>query len=465
MQPASPKDHDAILEALRERVGEANLQNWFEGRCKLELSGEELRVGVASPFLQEWMKRKFRGPLQTTAELLLGPSGRVRVEVDARVADDPAAPASRDDARPSQARAASAHSEVSAVAPRRRRHFSELGDFVVGDGNRLAWTAAGRVCDGPGSSINLLYLHGGVGIGKTHLLEGIYQQVRRLYPALQVTYLTAESFTNIFTQALREHSLPSFRQKFRNIDVLLIDDIDFLDSKKATQEEFLHTLKQLESQGRQVVMTADRHPRMLTKLSEELTSRFVAGLVCRIEPPDFETRREIVGCLAARLPADFTSDALTFVARRFRHSVRELVGALNCLQNWYTLSRRRIGVTVARKVLSELERDCIRIVGLSDIEKAVCAMFGLKSDELKSSRRTHRVAQPRMLAMFLARKHTQAAYSEIGDYFGGRNHSTVISAERKVRDWLDGDSEITASGTSWSVSEVVESLEQTLLLA
>ena len=296
-------------------------------------------------------------------------------------------------------------------------------------------------------------------------MEGIYQQIRRLYPALQVTFLTAESFTNFFTQALREHSLPSFRQKFRNIDVLLIDDIDFLDAKKVTQEEFLHTLKQLESHGRQVVMTSDRHPRLLTKLSEELTSRFVAGLVCRIEPPDFETRREIVGRLAERLPADFTVEALTFVARRFRHSVRELVGALNCLQNWYSLSQKRIGVTVARKVLSELERDCIRIVGLSDIEKAVCTMFGLKSDELKSSRRTLRVAQPRMLAMFLARKHTRAAYSEIGDYFGGRNHSTVISAERKVRGWLDEDGEIRAAGTSWSVSEVVESLEQTLLLA
>ncbi len=463
MAGAEPAITEKILGRLAEIIGKKNFDNWFLGRCTVDVDGGDVRFGVGSPFVVNWMQRQFRKALQESATSVLGPSARVRLDVDSRVMLETVRATSTSS---SAASGSSKPRDESGAKPPTRagRRFADLRDFIVGDSNRLALTAASQICDAPASTISPLYIHGSVGVGKTHLLEGIYRRFRRLYPSLQVSYLTAEAFTNYFTAALREHTTPSFRQRFRTIDVLLVDDIDFLDAKKVVQEEFLHTIKQLESHGRQVVLTGNQHPRLLLKISEELTSRFTSGLVCRIEPPELASRREIVRRMAEKMAGVFTPESLETVARRFPHSVRELKGAMHCLQNWSIASgRRRLTGPITRKVLSELERDCIRIVGLTDVEKAVCSLFGLRSDELKSSRRTRSLAQPRMLAMFLARKHTQAAFSEIGEFFGGRNHSTVMSAVSKVRGWLETDSAMVVSSESWTVREVVESIEQQLL--
>ena len=322
-----------------------------------------------------------------------------------------------------------------------------------------------QVCERPGALFNPLYLHGPVGAGKAHLLEGIYLQIRRRFPSLQVVYLTAESFTNYFTQALRQHSLPSFRQRFRNVDVLLIDDIDFLDSKRVIQEEFLHTFKQLESHGRQIVISSDRHPRLLSKISDELQTRFLSGMVCRLEAPDLDTRQRIVERKVQKLAVDISPEAIEFVAQRFKNNVRELEGALHCLHTYQRMTAKRVSLNSARTVLSELERDCIKVVRMTDIEQVVCELFGVQADELKSAKRSAALSQPRMLAMYLSRKHTRAAYSEIGQYFGGRNHSTVMSAEKKIIAWLDEQLPVKIASQTWSINEVMETLEQQLQTA
>jgi len=306
-------------------------------------------------------------------------------------------------------------------------------------------------------------VHGGVGTGKTHLLEGCYRKMRRTFPGLKVMFLTAEAFANYFTQSLGDHTLPSFRQRFRNVDVLLMDDVDFFDGKRVIQEEFLHTVQQLESRQCQIVISSDRHPRLLTRLSDELVSRFVSGLVCRLDAPELATRKQIVRNKAARFPAQPTPDALDYVAERFCHNVRELEGALNCLNAHHLMTGTTIGVAVARNVLSDLERDCVRIIRLSDIEQVVCDLFRLDPDDLKSSDRRRSVSQPRMLAMYLARKHTHAACREIGQYFGGRNHSTVLSAEKRVKALLSGDATIRVATQPWRLTELVDALEQRLI--
>jgi chromosomal replication initiator protein len=247
------------------------------------------------------------------------------------------------------------------------------------------------------------------------------------------------------------------------VDALLVDDIHFFESKRVFQEEFLHTLMELGDHGRQVVVTGDRHPRLLTKLGEELISRFQSGLVCRLETPDLETRRRIVALKAARLDGEFAPEALDYIAEKFTGSVRELEGALNCLQTCFTMTGQRVSLATARKVLSDLERDCLRIVKLADVERVVCHLFGLRPKDLKSDSRVRTLAQPRMLAMFLARKHTQSAYTEIGTHFGGRNHSTVMSAERKVQNWLESNATIRVSAQPWTIHEIVNTLEQQLL--
>ncbi|MCH8828552.1 MAG: chromosomal replication initiator protein DnaA [Planctomycetes bacterium] len=470
--PTTPADEiESRLNCeLQQRIGAANYRNWFQQKVRLTIRDDELTVGVGSPFLLNWMQKQFRGNLVGAAQAVLGPSAVVRFEVSAEPLADSAESAaartttlSADPVSPAtiespQGRGASREKQ----RPARGRRFADFSDFVVGGCNEMAFLAASHVCESPGTLYNPLFIHGGVGLGKTHLLEGIYRKIRRDFPALKTLYFTSESFTNYFMTGLRDHTLPSFRQRFRSVDVLLVDDIGFLDSKPATQQEFLHTLEHLLGRNRQVVVTADRHPRLLTGLCEELSTRFVSGLVCRIEPADLETRMKIVEHKAARTNAVLTKQALQFVASRFQNNVRELEGGLNCLANFHSMTGKPVRRADARRILADLERDCIQAVRIPDVEKAVCNLFGVDPDDLRSAKRQRSLSQPRMLAMYLSRKLVRAAYTEIGSHFGGRNHSTVISAEKKVNGWLEEDRSITVAARSWPLHEVIATLKQQL---
>jgi chromosomal replication initiator protein len=473
VQPATSAE-EAIRCELAEAVGRRRFEHWFQNHTEFKVADDELSIEVENPFLLNWIQKHFRGPLQEIAQNVLGPSARLRFEVAPQAApiSSAAAPVNTPPAATRRGAKATGQPHDKAGAPEQAkpaqpqpaagRRFADLGDLVQGTCNELALTAARQVCQAPGTQFNPLFIHGGVGIGKTHLLEGIYRQVRRKFPALQVVYLTSEAFTNYFTEALRQHTLPSFRQRFRTVDVLLLDDVDFLDAKRVIQEEFLHTFKQLESHGRQIVIASDRHPRLLTKVSDELKTRFLSGLVCRLESPDLATRRQILERKAARMTAEFSSDALEFIAQRFPNNVRELEGALNCLQTYFCMTGKRIGISAARQILADLERDCIRVVRMTDIEQAVCNLFGVQVEELRSAKRSRSLSQPRMLAMFLARKHTRAAYSEIGQHFGGRNHSTVMSAERKIGEGIKRSESIHVASQTWQLQDVMDALEQQL---
>jgi chromosomal replication initiator protein len=464
MLPEKDRDHDCFQQQARRRLADAiterRYRHWFEGKTHLSAAGDELLVHVGNPYLLTWIQKQFSEPLHAVARELIGPGARVRLE--ARPSDCSATAAAP--ARvPTQKSVSRSLRPASTRPPKKTRLYADLRQFVGGPCNELALAAAAQVAENPGQKYNPLYLYGGVGNGKTHLLEGIYRRVRKGFPALQTLLLSAENFANYFTQALTERTLPSFRQRFRNIDVLLIDDADFFDGKRVIQEEFLHTLKKLEREVRQVVVTADRHPRLLTKSSDELVTRFLSGLVCRIEPPDAPTRKMILKQQAQvlRLPAD--DETLEFVADRFVNNVREMLGALNCLQTYQVMTGKVIGVAAARTVLSRLERDCLRIVRIPDVEQAVCKLFGLTPDQIKSSSRERCLTQPRMLAMYLARRLTQSAYSEIGRYFGGRNHATVMSAERKIARLIDESGCLRVAAESWPVHDLVSTLEQQIL--
>ncbi len=385
--------------------------------------------------------------------------GAAMLEVAAAVVT-PVAPVAS--ATPAGTRTEPVRLEAPDYTPSGRRRFADLSEFVVGSCNEMAMSAAQRVCQRLGAQDGALFICGPVGTGKTHLLEGLYRQIRRQQPAIQVLYLTAENFTNYFTEALRNHTLPAFRQKFRNVGVLIVDDVDFLEGKRVVQEEFLHTYKQLTSLGRQVIVASDRHPRLISKLSEELITRFLSGVVCRLEAPDAVTREAIALRKAGKMNLECTPEALKYVAQRFTRNVRELEGALNCLQTWQSMTSKRVGITAARQVLGDLERDCTKVIRLPDVERVVCSTFGIEPADLRSSRRTKSLTQPRMLAMYLARKLTAAAYAEIGEFFGGRNHSTVISAERKIDEWLQGAEPIRVSAQQLSMGELLASLEQQL---
>ena len=452
----------AIERELQSLVGERRYANWFDKATRFEVASDELVVFCGSPYLQTWLQQQFRDTLLSAGRVVLGGGIRLRLEVDPTLAAPSSESTPKSGSRttgPLKRIERSSHSNGNGFG---RRRFASLSDFIAGPKNELALTAAQQTAAQPGQALNPLFLYGPVGIGKTHLLEGVYREIRRQYPSLHVLYLTADNFANYFTQALREKSLPSFHQRFRTVDVLIVDDVDFLDGKRGFQEEFLHTLKSLESSGRQIVMSCDRHPRLLTKTSDELISRFLAGMSCRLEAPDEPTRLEIVKRFVNRHPFPIADDALKFVAQRFAGNVRELAGAVNCLQTYHTMTNRRVTVRDARDVLARLQRDCMKFVRLADIEMAVCELFQLSTDEIRSSKRSRSISAPRMLAMYLSRRLTGSAYSEIGDHYGGRNHSTVMAAEKKVRRLLEEQASIRVTSQDWTIAELVESLEAQL---
>ena len=482
----------SLLLGIRDAVGEQNFLHWFHKRTRLEISGDRLIVHVPNPFVLNWLLRRFRTPLTKAAQLVLGQSASCQLEVDSSLmtegvarsatpaavensTEEMAAPsddsqqvaigAARATRKPRDPKPSDSDRPNALTLPGNRRRFRSFESFVAGACNDLAVLAARQVSATPGDRYNPLFVHGGTGTGKTHLLEAIYTEVRRNHPTKNVLYLTSEAFTNFFTAALSSRTVPSFRQRFRNVDVLLIDNIEFLDNKRATQEEFLHTIVQLIDHGGQVIISSDRHPRMLTKHREELTTRFQSGLVCRMEAPDDQTRHKLVRSLTAGMKAVFSDDALDYIVRRCRKNIRELQGALNQLEGQFALNGKRITLTVARDVLGAMADECRRLVRISDVEKVVCEAFGVTAADLRSSSRRKAIALPRAIAMFMSRRLTKSAYREIGMYFGGRDHSTVVAAERKIAGWVaSGESVgLPTSCQGKTVAELIDELEQRLL--
>ena len=316
-----------------------------------------------------------------------------------------------------------------------------------------------------GQGPNPLVLHGPVGTGKTHLLEGIYAGLRKGRTDGRICYVTAEDFTNRFLHAMHSGKLGAFRKHFRECEALLVDDLHFLAKKRATQEEFLHTFDALHADNRQVVVSCDCHPKLAGEFTPELTDRLLGGAVWGMTPPDAETRLDILRAKSMRNRGEsaIPDDVLRHLAEHLRGNVRELEGALHSLRHYGHVTGQPMDLNLAREALADLLRHAVRVVQLTDVEQAVCRVLRLEPNALQSKQRAWAVSHPRMLAMYLSRKHTAAAYSEIGQYFGGRNHSTAVAAEKKIRQWLESDGELALGECRLRVRELVESVERELL--
>jgi chromosomal replication initiator protein len=337
-------------------------------------------------------------------------------------------------------------------------------DFVVGAANRLAVQAAREIAQQLGRFSPLL-IFGAAGVGISHLLSASGLYARSAGRRLQVMQLTAEQFTSQFLEALDRRALPGFRQKMRNLDILLIDDVQFFAGKKATLEELLYTIDALHSRGAQVVLTSDRSAKELLSLSAELVSRISAGLALALDPPDYETRLGIVRAMAQRMRIPLEDGVVALVARQVVGSGRLLNGAINRLVAASMARSKPINIELAEPALADFCRQHSPQVRLADIQRAVCEVFGVESSSLKSARKTRAVAEPRMLAMWLARRYTRAALSEIGDFFGRRSHSTVLSAQRKFDNLISRHGEIVIGDQACQVEEAIRRIEAKLRTA
>jgi chromosomal replication initiator protein len=479
--------HDPQLErladAIAQRVGPQRFHVWFNNSTRLDLKHDNLEIAVPNDFISEWIGKNFSRPIQEAAHEVLGGPVAIRFAVmpqlfvkrtestnlEAIAADmnpnlqprdlhahgrsmpmidkspqvtphrnaaaisqpvrpmPPAInPATNRSAMPMDSAAALG---CLAVRPRLRH---DLGSFVVGTSNHMAHNAASYVAEFPGVQYNPLFIHGNCGLGKTHLLQGLCKKFIEHHPTKRWLYLTGEEFTNEFLAALRNNKLDVFRRKMRELDLLVIDDVHFLGGKKATQEEFLHTFNAIEAMGRQVVMASDNHPKMIEAFGESLINRFVSGMVVRIDPPNFAMRCEILRSLSLRSGLHLPEEVINWVARRVTQNVRELEGAITRITAHVNLTGRPADAALATDALGDLDRQMIAPVKPENILQAICNYFGLENKDLMSGRRQRTISLARSVAMFLIRKTAKLSYPEIGIRMGKRNHSTVISACRRI---------------------------------
>jgi chromosomal replication initiator protein len=314
--------------------------------------------------------------------------------------------------------------------------------FVEGKSNQLARAASSQVAENPGNSYNPLFLYGGVGLGKTHLMHAVGNAMKAIHPQSQVVYLHSERFVAEMVKALQHNTINDFKRHYRSLDALLIDDIQFFAGKERSQEEFFHTFNALLEGEQQIIMTCDRYPKEVDGLEERLKSRFGWGLTVAIEPPELETRVAILKSKAIRDNVDLPDEVAFFVAKRLRSNVRELEGALRRITANAQFTRREIDVEFAKDALRDLLALHDKLITIDNIQKTVAAYYKIRVADLLSKRRSRSITRPRHMAMALAKELTTHSLPEIGDAFGGRDHTTVLHAARKTKELMESDSRI-----------------------
>ena len=314
--------------------------------------------------------------------------------------------------------------------------------FVIGAGNQFAHAAAQAVAERPSKAYNPLFLYGGVGMGKTHLMQAIGHEVKRRQPQAAICYLSSEKFTNEMINSLRYDRMTSFRDKFRNVDVLLIDDIQFLAQKERTQEEFFHTFNALHESMKQIVIASDRPPKELAEVEDRLRSRFEWGLIADIQPPDLETKVAILQKKAESERVSLATDLALYIASNVRTNVRELEGALIRLIAYCSLTGAEVSLVTAQQVLKNFIDSQARKITIDAIQKAVAEQFGLRVMEIKAKSNSRAIVFPRQIAMYLAKQMTEASLPEIGRQFGGKHHTTVMHSVDKIEEQRQSDKDL-----------------------
>jgi chromosomal replication initiator protein len=427
-------------ERLRTMLNTDLYNLWFAPLRALKQEGDTVTLDVANDFCELWLKDNYLDVLQNALSHESGQQIKVNFHVSAAVAPPPA-PAP--EVQPKKAKSGGATLDCSSPADLGFNPKYTFDTFVVGSTNSFSHAAAMAVAQSPGKSYNPLFLYAGVGLGKTHLLHAIGQYVLSQKKGLRVAYLSSEKFTNEYIDAIQNSQLVKFRKKYRQTDLLLIDDVQFLAGKERIQEEFFHTFNALHESHKQIVLTCDRPPAEMQNLEQRLMSRLEWGLVTDVQPPDVETRVAILrkkeGVIGVQLP----DEIIHFIADRIRTNIRRLEGALIRLTSYITLTNKKPTLELAEELLRELLHEEDRFtINISVIQKRVAEHFDIRLTDMVSKRRPENIAFPRQVAMFLSRQMTENSLSAIGEAFGGRDHGTVLHACRLVKDRMEVDENV-----------------------
>jgi chromosomal replication initiator protein len=423
----------AAVSRIEGQLGKPSFEVFVKTMRPLGIRGDTVTFAVPNRAAKDWIESRFLGLIQSELRRIAGRP----VTVELTVSESPPP------ALPSAAREPAPVRTIDGLALSPKYTFET---FVVGSGNRFAHAAARAVAEAPGRAYNPLFIYGGVGLGKTHLLQAIGHHVVGHESLYRVAYVSSEKFTNELINSIRDDRMIEFRHKYRNVDVLLIDDIQFLAGKERTQEEFFHTFNTLHEATRQIIITSDKPPKEIPTLEERLRSRFEWGLIADIQPPDLETRIAILRKKAEVDGIYLPDEVAEFIAQRITTNIRELEGALVRVVAYATLTRSAITSALAEEVLRELlPASRPSAVTIQAIQQTVADYFGIRLEEMRAKRRTKAVAFPRQVAMYLARELTDASLPRIGEAFGGRDHTTVMHACDRVKHALQQDPHLAAS--------------------
>ena len=417
----------SALAVMEQELGRTSFDNWLRPTRAVAIVGTNLLVSVPNAYTREWLETSYASLVQRA--LRETGAGDLRVHYLLPGDDEPAAaPSSPAAARP-------------AAGDRPQLNPKYVFDtFVVGNSNRFAHAAALAVAESPSRAYNPLFIYGGVGLGKTHLMHAIGHYILAKNPEMSVVYVSSETFTNELINCIKDDEINSFRAKYREKDVLLIDDIQFLENKERTQEEFFHTFNALHEANHQIIVSSDRPPKELSTLEDRLRSRFEWGLITDIQPPDLETRVAILRKKAQLENLTVPDDALEYIATRITSNTRELEGALIRLVAYAQLHQAEVSAALAEEALRDiLPENRRQPITISRIQSVVAEYFHLRPEDLRAKRRTRNVAEPRQIAMYLARELTDASLPKIGDEFGGRDHTTVLHGCEKIAAILQTD--------------------------
>lgn len=417
---------EKTLESISTLLSKPSFETWFKPTKPISLDGNVLTVEVPNDFAREWLESRYASLLASTIRDL------IEEEIELRFVTPEKKEASKVNT------AAPQTVQLSSLNPK-----YSFESFVVGESNRFAHAASLAVAEAPGKAYNPLFIYGGVGLGKTHLMQAVGHFVLKSHSDYRVVYVSSEKFTNELINAIRFNRTPQFRDTYRNVDVLLVDDIQFFAGKESTQEEFFHTFNTLYESGRQIVISSDRPPKEIPTLEDRLRSRFEWGLITDIQAPDLETRIAILRKKASTEGWHLPNDVIVNIADQINSNIRELEGALIRIIAFASFHNKQVTLEMANEVLKDvISSSKTQRVTIPLIQQAVAEYFNIEIEDLKAKRRTKNVTFPRQIAMYIIRELTDYSLPKIGEEFGGRDHTTVIHSYEKIQNSIKEDPEI-----------------------
>ena len=418
------------LAEIRERIDRQNFETWIKPIRFVSRNKNEIILDVPNKFFRDWVAEHYLRQIESLLSNIATQEVKVVFQVNEKL-----------EGRANLDKVFKKEEKEPARPPQRINHLVAkytFANFVIGASNQFAHAACVAVANQPGDHYNPLFIYGGVGLGKTHLVNAIGHQAVAQRPSLKIVYLSSESFMNELIASLRRDRMDEFKRKFRNVDLLILDDVQFIAGKERTQEEFFHTFNSLYESHKQIVITSDKFPKEIPGIEDRLRNRFEWGLIADIQPPDMETRVAILQKKAEVEGVLLPHDVAIFLASNIDSNVRELEGSLTRLGAFSSLTKVVITVDLAKELLRNTLKGAQREITVENIQKTICDYFNIKIGDLKAKRRTQNIALPRQVAMYLCRKYTENSFPAIGDKFGGRDHSTVIHAsktiERKIKE-------------------------------